>query len=140
MTGEPRPPRAGTGFRTLVVAWAPAVIVMAGIFFVSGLEDVSGIPGAQSDKAAHFLAYGLLGALVLRGVAMAAWSRVSWRTAAVAWLVTAAYGITDEIHQRFVPGRTSAIDDWVADAAGAAVALAVVVVLAAGLRARTRGV
>ncbi|NUN16681.1 MAG: VanZ family protein [Myxococcales bacterium] len=31
------------------------------------------------------------------------------------------YGITDEIHQAFVPGRTADVWDWVADTVGALV-------------------
>ena len=34
-------------------------------------------------------------------------------------VLAAAYGITDEVHQYFVPGRMGIWQDWVADAVGA---------------------
>jgi VanZ family protein len=40
------------------------------------------------------------------------------------------YGATDEWHQRFVQGRFATVDDWIADALGAAVAAAALLVLA----------
>ena len=42
---------------------------------------------------------------------------------AVALAIVAAslYGATDEVHQAFVPFRTAAWSDWVADTAGAAI-------------------
>ena len=36
--------------------------------------------------------------------------------------VTAAYGVTDEVHQIFVPGRDASVYDWFADCTGAALA------------------
>ena len=40
------------------------------------------------------------------------------RQLAIATLCVAAYGVSDEIHQHFVPGRNSEIMDVVADTAG----------------------
>jgi VanZ family protein len=39
-------------------------------------------------------------------------------------MASAVYGVSDEFHQRFVPGRNASIEDWVADVAGAAVGVA----------------
>src|SRR5690606_25246969 len=73
------------------------------------------------DKGAHFLEYGLLGLLVAHAV------RRTWprhhpaRTLALAVVVTVLFGLLDEIHQAFVPGRSSDALDLVADGAGALV-------------------
>lgn len=40
-----------------------------------------------------------------------------------ALLFTSLYGITDEVHQYFVPGRSSDILDWVSDTIGALLCL-----------------
>jgi len=87
------------------------------IFFASGRSQVAepGIP--HLDKVAHFSVYGLLGTLLVRtGVG-------GRRSAAVAAVIASLYGVTDEIHQSFVPGRSMEFADWVADTAGAAVAI-----------------
>ncbi|KHG65471.1 VanZ [Thermus sp. 2.9] len=61
------------------------------------------------DKGAHFLAYALLGLLLRLGL-----GRFSW-----AFLGAAFYGVVDEYHQSFVPGREAFGLDLVADALGA---------------------
>jgi VanZ family protein len=115
-------------------AWLPAGAAMVAIFLVSGVPDLAAPPGGMSDKTGHFLAYGLLGGLCLRAVSAAEWEHVTPGRAAAAWGLAAAYGLSDEIHQSFVPGRTPAFDDWMADASGAALVIGVILVAAAGLR------
>lgn len=74
----------------------------------------TGVEGG--DKIVHFVVYGLLATLVCR-------LGRGWRAAGWAWLVVAAFGATDEWHQSFVPGRSTELLDWVADALGAALAV-----------------
>ncbi len=56
--------------------------------------------------------------------------------AAWAFVLAAAYGVIDELHQAFVPGRTSSVDDALLDAFGAA--LPVLVIVVARMRGRSR--
>ncbi len=72
-----------------------------------------GFEGA--DKLLHALAYGVLGWLW----AWALGGRRPATAAAVGFLAAAAYGVTDEVHQAFVPSRDASALDWLADAAGA---------------------
>ena len=110
--------------------------MMAALFFASSLPTVPRLPGDPANYAAHFSAYFVLGVLLVRAFAGGRWSGVGAGAAVRAWVVSAVYGATDELHQRWVPGRYPAVDDWVADVAGAAVGIAIV--LAVGmLRART---
>jgi VanZ family protein len=108
--------------------WGPAVAQMLVIFFYSNASQPT-IPFGASDHLGHFAGYGLLGALLLRAFAAARWAGVRTSAGWKAVLFASAYGVTDEFHQRFVPGRTPAVDDWVADTLGAAVAVGLLVLL-----------
>ena len=52
-----------------VLLWGPVLLVMGLIFFFSNLPDPGGPPGGISDKTAHFLIYGTLGAALMRALA-----------------------------------------------------------------------
>lgn len=69
-------------------------------------------------KAAHLLAYLTLGWLTARATHTA--DRVA-RPGLVAWLIATGYAATDEVHQRFVPGRSAELTDVLLDATGALV-------------------
>jgi VanZ family protein len=113
---------------------------MAAIFVASGIPELGPLPADVSDKTAHLLAYAVLGALVLRAISGARWSGCTPWAAAAAWAVAIVYGLTDEWHQMYVPGRTPSISDLVADAAGAALGVMAVVVLARARSVRGREV
>lgn len=97
---------------------------MAMIFFASSNSKIAAPNVSGIDKFGHFIVYGWLGVL---------WARVPcvtrlkplgvWTALAIASL----YGITDEFHQSFTPGRGVEFDDWVADTVGALVALTIYV-------------
>ena len=103
-----------------LLVWGPAVGVMAVIFLVSGMSSPP-TPSILPDVGAHAMVYAVLGTSLLRGVADARWEQVTVRTTALAVLLAVAYGLTDEIHQSFVPSRTAELRDLIADACGAAV-------------------
>ena len=92
-------------------------MVAAVIFFASSQSEVAapGIPGI--DKVVHFSIYGLLATLVVR-------LRTGRRAALLSILIVSLYGITDEWHQSFTPGRSVEVADWLADTLGAALAVA----------------
>jgi len=46
------------------------------------------------------------------------------------FLVASFYGIFDEVHQMYVPGRSAELKDWIADVAGVLLAIAIVVLVA----------
>ena len=78
------------------------------------------MPSALPDKPVHFAVYGLLGALVLRALARGRWFGVGGRTALASIVLTITYGVSDEWHQSFVPGRTPDSIDLIVDGIGAA--------------------
>ena len=96
--------------------WGPAVACAAAIFWLSHQPVLPAPPG--NDKLAHFVAFGTLSALIARG----AWFDTRWSSGlvyAAAALLGTLYGLSDEVHQTFVPGRDASVADVVADAAGA---------------------
>jgi len=111
---------------------------MTAIFAASSMTAVPSLPGGLSNHTGHFIGYALLAALVIRAFAGAAWHGVTASAALKAVLFASAYGVTDEFHQRFVPNRTSAVDDWVADTIGAVAGVLIVLVVARRAR-RARG-
>jgi VanZ family protein len=93
---------------------------MLGIFVLSSSSTLPSPPDFDGfDKIEHFLAYSVLSMMFLIAI-RGTWTL--WRpsaTGALAILITAAYGGTDEFHQRFVPGRSCDSFDWIADLLGA---------------------
>jgi VanZ family protein len=101
--------------------WGPVLVAMAAIFYVSSLPDAP-LPEDVSDKSGHVLGYTALGVTVVRAVAGGLPRRITLRVAVMAIAITVAYGVTDELHQAMVPGRTAELADLYADAAGATLA------------------
>ena len=90
---------------------------MAAIFYVSSLSNLT-VPNGLSISG-HSGAYFGLAVLVVRALAGGLPRRIGVRLAATAILISIAYGISDEVHQAFVPGREADPYDVVADAIGA---------------------
>ena len=110
--------------------WGPVAAYAVVIFLESSVSQVPELPTGVSDKDAHGLLYAGLALLILRAVAGASWRNVTIGAGVAAVFLSAAYGATDEFHQRFVPGRTADLMDLAADTAGAATAVAVVWLIA----------
>jgi VanZ family protein len=95
--------------------WPVAIAVL--IFAVSSRSRLAGsnLAVPYGDKIVHFAIYGLLATSIAR-------LGRGWRAALLAVLITSVYGVSDEWHQSFVPGRAVELADWVADTLGAALA------------------
>ncbi len=92
--------------------------------FLFWMSHQSRPPGSQidfegADKMAHFIVYGILAALVSVGLHRAPKGNSALVRLYAPILFATLYGISDEIHQYFVPGRTFSILDMVADGIGA---------------------
>ena len=109
----------------LLFVWGPAVGLMAAIYFASDRSDAPRLMGGIPDVLAHAAAYAVLGAATLRGLAGARRAGATGRAALLAAFLAAVYGMADEFHQSFVPGRTAELRDVLADALGAAAGAAV---------------
>lgn len=100
----------------------PPVLYAALIFYLSSKSFEGTHLEHGLDKGIHLLVYAGLGYLILR-----AFSKNRWEKGKYIWATTLVflYGISDEIHQSFVPGREFSILDMVADGAGGMVAAVV---------------
>lgn len=118
--------------------WAPVLAYLAAIFYVSSLSRPPAVAEAASDKLLHGAAYALLAMLLVRALSGGRWAGVTWRVALASVALATLYGVTDEWHQTYVPGRMGDAWDLVADAAGAA--LGALACYLAGRVRRRRGV
>ena len=99
---------------------------MAAIFYAQSMSNAPPPPGPLTDKHEHFFFYGVLAVLALRAFANAQWRRVGAATALGAIVFSSLYGVVNELHQRFVPGRSYEVADMIANATGASVAVVLV--------------
>jgi VanZ family protein len=74
------------------------------------------------DKIFHAGVYGILGILILGAMRPAFTGYTSGQISTSA-IIASLYGISDEFHQAFVPGRSPELWDWVADSTGALLAI-----------------
>ena len=106
--------------------WAPPVLYALAIFFSSSLTAPPGPPSHLTDKHVHLLVYAGFALVLVRALSGGRWSGVTATTTLQAAAIAIGYAVSDEWHQAFVPGRYSDLADVVADAAGAALAVAAV--------------
>lgn len=102
--------------------WLPAGLWAAAMLVATSWPnpDVPHVVN-NGDKLVHAALYAILALLVAHAVPGAA-RRVVGAVAILAGL--SVFGAADEWHQRFIPGRSASVDDWVADSAGAVLGLA----------------
>ena len=107
--------------------WIAIALYCGGIFWLSSQSDppipkknIFSFPGA--DKVAHGLLYAGLGALVSVGIRRSNNPVKSWMQWYVPVGFAILYGLSDEVHQLFVPDREFEWLDLVADGTGATLA------------------
>lgn len=96
--------------------YGPTILYCVLIFALSAQPALPSTPGG--DKVAHLVAYSILGLLAVRSLFFSTrWA--AWQVVLVSTVFGCLYGLSDEIHQSFVPGRDASGFDWLADATGA---------------------
>lgn len=102
-----------------VMAWLPAAAYMLLIWALSSIPHPFKFDRVPfQDKGMHFIEYGVLAALLAHAVS-GTWP--AWRARrlfSIAWGVTVMWGLLDEIHQAYVPGRVADAIDLLADSIG----------------------
>ncbi len=111
--------------RDLAWYWLPPVAWMGLIFYLSAQPDLPGPPepwlAELFSNIAHFGVYAALAYWWWR--ALSRGKKLDRASLGLAFVVSVLYGISDEYHQSFVPGRDPSPLDVLVDAAGAATAL-----------------
>lgn len=108
-----------------LLRWGPALAQAALIFWFSHQPEPPGVD-VGPDYVLHLLGYGFFGFLVGWGATDRMRNSLGPGALAGWWLGVATYGLLDEFHQSFVPGRTASGQDFLADAAGALLGLLLV--------------
>jgi VanZ family protein len=102
------------------------------------LSSQSSLPQPKSilgfDKVEHFLAYAVLAATAGLWISSGAWRQRGWGCLFLIAGIAAAYGVIDEVHQSFVPGRYCSPWDWLADVLGSFAGAALIRAFANGLQ------
>jgi VanZ family protein len=93
---------------------------MAMLFGFSSLSTLPSPPAHFSFYDVHVAAYIGLAIVTTRATAKGL-RDVSWRAVAAAIIISSLYGVTDEYHQLFVPGRSFDLFDMLADTIGSIV-------------------
>lgn len=106
-----------TDTQIAVIYWFITIGYMGTIFYLSSLQtiDISRFP-ENFDKVVHTLIYIPLSFLLYLSLRK---SGVRKYVFLMAFLLAVGYGISDEMHQAFVPGRDAAAGDVLADTLGA---------------------
>ena len=101
----------------------PWQLLIIAIFIKSSIGNMNIINLGFSfqDKFLHFLVFGILAVLMARSFKKSKIKIINKYYHVWAIVLTALYGIIDEYHQYFVPGRFSTVGDWLADVLGAIV-------------------
>lgn len=116
--------------------WLPPLVWAGVILFGTSLPaDAVPLQTSHIDKVLHFTIYTVFAFLLTRQISE---DTSPWRAVLGAILVAAAFGAADEWHQRFIPGRSTELADWVADVSGATIGAMSYALFRALLRGRNR--
>lgn len=107
----------------LLTYQGPLLLWCALIFFLSSLQGLPTVPIIlHPDKFVHFIVFGVLGIAAYRAFKhQTSFPFLASQPAISAVVFAGLYGIADEFHQRFVPGRSFDVWDMLADLIGASV-------------------
>ncbi len=100
------------------ISWVITLLIAITIFYLSSQTFKPGPPAGFNWKpiAYHFYAFLFLSAFLL--ISLIKGNPKSKKIILIAIIIAILYGISDEIHQLFVPGRAFAISDILINSAG----------------------
>jgi len=105
--------------RKFLIYWLPVVLYCTAIFIQSSYPSVARLPDLPfGDKYLHVAGYALLGILFFRAIRSSHGGNRISLVILLSISAATAYGISDEIHQYFTPGRVADLYDVTADILG----------------------
>ena len=112
VTGHSKP-------KKFLIYWLPLIIYCLAIYIQSGQPGPEYIPDVRfMDKFLHVGAYGLLGILFFRAYETLPLKNFKNLLILISIGSAVLYGISDEIHQYFVPSRQADVMDVIANTIG----------------------
>lgn len=114
-----RQPNFKIQLKNFLIYWFPIILYCLLIFIQSSYPSFKNAPELPYiDKVLHFVAYALLGALFLRAFKTSRIKNNLKLMLILSFVLSSLYGISDEIHQYFVPYRDADFMDVLADMLG----------------------
>ena len=109
--------------KNYIINHMPWQLLLLAIFIQSSIGNMNIIDLGFSfqDKLFHFIVFGVLAILMARSFKKSKFKFFNKYYYILAIILTCLYGMMDEYHQYFVPGRFSTVGDWLADLLGAIV-------------------
>lgn len=111
--------RINSKFRIFFIYWFPLILYCLVIYIQSGWPGPEKIPDVRFlDKFLHLSAYGLLGILFYRAYETLPLKKFKHLVIFISIASATLYGISDEIHQYYVPSRHADLMDVIANTIG----------------------
>ncbi len=105
--------------RTFTIYWLPLIGYCVFIYIQSSYPSPERLPSFDySDKLLHFGAYAVMGILFYRAYHTLSFRNNIQLLVMLSMISASLYGISDEIHQSFVPERQGSFSDVIADIIG----------------------
>lgn len=99
----------------ILIKWIPALIIFGISIYLSHQSTIEKMPSFLfADKIVHIVCFAFLSFWVSFACNISCYKKIF-----IAILIVIIYGIIDEIHQSFIPGRSCSFLDWFADCIGA---------------------
>ena len=106
------------GLRSFCSSWLPVIAYCWLIYWQSSHVTLKAVSAVDYfDKAIHLVVYAVLGILLYRALACGRRDR-PFGCMFLSFLLASVYGLSDEIHQYFVPFRQADLWDVLADCLG----------------------
>ena len=109
-----------TRTKNFIFYWLPLIAYCLLIYIQSAHPSPEELPSFKlMDKILHFVAYGVMGILFYRAYQTLRIRNQLQLLVFLSIVSASLYGVSDEIHQYFVPDRHAAFSDVIADILGA---------------------